>query len=112
MAQYEAKFTSSSSFARAFMSTEEKKVKQFMRGLKPSIRNKIAGNLIEVYSIMVSSAASIEETLNKTRKIINSQCEGTSNQSEGHSFKKPKNFTVQQQYPTRSLPTTYVVSSG
>ena len=51
------------------MSTEEEKAKQFMRGLRPSIRNKIAGNLIKVYSTMVSSAATIEETLNETRKI-------------------------------------------
>ncbi|GFZ16927.1 hypothetical protein Acr_26g0001970 [Actinidia rufa] len=38
---------------------------------KPSIRNKIAGNLIKVYSTMVSAAAAIEETLNETRKIQN-----------------------------------------
>ena len=42
VAQYEAKFTSLSRFARAFISTEEKKAKQFMRGLMLSIRNKIA----------------------------------------------------------------------
>ena len=63
-----------------------------MRGLRPSIRNKIVGNLIKVYSTMVSSAASIEETLNETRKIMNSksQCEGTSAQSEGNFSKKSK----------------------
>ncbi|GFS39082.1 hypothetical protein Acr_00g0061070 [Actinidia rufa] len=71
VAQYEAKFTSLSRFAKAFMSTEEEKAKQFMRGLRPSIRNKIAGNLIKVYSTMVSAAAAIEETLNETRKITN-----------------------------------------
>ncbi|GFZ18567.1 hypothetical protein Acr_27g0003060 [Actinidia rufa] len=51
----------------------------------PSIRNKIAENLIKVYSTMVSTAVAIEETLNKTGKIVNpkSQHEGTSNQSEG-----------------------------
>ena len=48
VAQYEAKFTSLSRFARAFVLTEEKKAKQFMRGLMTSIRNKIAGNLINV----------------------------------------------------------------
>ena len=37
-----------------------------MRGLRPSIRNKIAGCLIKVYSTMVSAAAAIEETLNET----------------------------------------------
>ncbi|GFZ21161.1 hypothetical protein Acr_29g0003230 [Actinidia rufa] len=76
-----AKFTSLSRFAKAFVSTEEEKAKQFMQGLRPSIRNKIAGNLIKVYSTMVSSAAAIEETLNETRKIQNpkSQREGTSN---------------------------------
>ncbi|GFY96886.1 hypothetical protein Acr_11g0011920 [Actinidia rufa] len=47
VAQYEAKFTSLSRFAKAFVSTEEEKAKQFMRGLRPSIRNKIAGNLIK-----------------------------------------------------------------
>ncbi|GFY88018.1 hypothetical protein Acr_05g0016570 [Actinidia rufa] len=79
---------------KAFVSTEEEKAKQFMRGLRPSIRNKIAGNLIKVYSTMVSAAAAIEETLNETRKIQNpkSQREGTSNQSEGRSSKKPRNF--------------------
>ncbi|GFZ21162.1 hypothetical protein Acr_29g0003240 [Actinidia rufa] len=94
VAQYEAKFTSLSRFAKAFVSTEEEKAKQFMQGLRPSIRNKIAGNLIKVYSTMVSSVAAIEETLNETRKIQNpkSQREGTSNQSEGRSFKKPKSF--------------------
>ncbi|XP_057471109.1 uncharacterized protein LOC130759922 [Actinidia eriantha] len=71
MAQYEAKFTSLSKFAKAFVSTEERKAKQFMRGLRLSIRNKIAGNLIKVYSTMVSSAVAIEETLNETRKIVN-----------------------------------------
>ena len=59
VAQYKAKFTSLSRFAKAFVSTEEEKEKQFMRGLRPSIRNKIAENLIKVYSIMVSSAAAI-----------------------------------------------------
>ncbi|GFZ13156.1 hypothetical protein Acr_23g0015410 [Actinidia rufa] len=71
VAQYEAKFTSLSRFAKAFVSTEEEKAKQFMRGLRPSIRNKIAGNLIKVYSTMVSAAAAIEETLNETRNIQN-----------------------------------------
>ncbi|GFS43207.1 hypothetical protein Acr_00g0084230 [Actinidia rufa] len=101
-------------FAKAFVSMEEEKAKQFMRGLMPSIRNKIVGNLIKVYSTMVSAAAAIEETLNETRKIQNpkSQREGTSNQSEGHSFKKPRTYTAQQQYPTRSLPATSVISSG
>ena len=72
------------------MSTKEEKAKQFMRGLRPSIRNKIAGNLIKVYSTMVSSAVAIEETLNETRKITNlkSQREGTSAQSEGCFSKK------------------------
>ncbi|GFY92921.1 hypothetical protein Acr_08g0013170 [Actinidia rufa] len=114
VAQYEAKFTSLSRFAKAFVSTEEEKAKQFMRGLRSSIRNKIAGNLIKVYSTMVSAAAAIEETLNETRKIQNpkSQREGTSNQSEGRSSKKPRNFTTQQQYPARSSPATSVVSSG
>ncbi|GFY88798.1 hypothetical protein Acr_06g0007380 [Actinidia rufa] len=114
VAQYEAKFTSLSRFAKAFVSTEKEKAKQFMRGLRPSIRNKILGNLIKVYSTMVSAAAAIEETLNETRKIQNpkSQREGTSNQSEGHSSKKPRNFTAQQQYPARSSPAISVVSSG
>ncbi|GFZ08181.1 hypothetical protein Acr_19g0011180 [Actinidia rufa] len=93
---------------------EVEKAKQFMRGLRPSIRNKIARNLIKVYSTMVSAAAAIEETLNETRKIQNpkSQREGTSNQSEGRSFKKPRTYTAQQQYTTRSLPATSVISSG
>ncbi|GFS44985.1 hypothetical protein Acr_00g0093390 [Actinidia rufa] len=103
-----------SRFVKVFVPTEEEKAKQFMRGLRPSIRNKIARNLIKVYSTMVSSVAANEETLNKTRKIQNpkSQCERTSNQSERRSFKKPKNSTAQQQYHTRSLPATFVVSSG
>ncbi|XP_057506501.1 uncharacterized protein LOC130789685 [Actinidia eriantha] len=98
VAQYDAKFTSLSRFAKAFVSTEEEKAKQFMRGLRPSIRNKIARNLIKVYSTMVSAAAAIEETLNETRKIQNpkSQREGTSNQSEWRSSKKPRNYTAQQ----------------
>ncbi|GFY95611.1 hypothetical protein Acr_10g0009960 [Actinidia rufa] len=114
VAQYEAKFTSLLRFAKAFLSTEEEKAKQFMRGLRPSIRNKIAENLIKVYSTMFSAAAAIEETLNETRKIQNpkSQCEGTSNQSEGRSSKKPRTYIAQQQYPTRSLPAIYVISSG
>ena len=33
VAQYEVKFTSLSRFAKAFMSSEEEKAKQFMRGL-------------------------------------------------------------------------------
>ena len=49
LAQYETKFTSLSRFARAFVSTEDEKAKLFMRGLRPSIRNKIAGNLIRIY---------------------------------------------------------------
>ena len=96
--QYETKFTSLSMLAKAFVSTEEEKAKQCMWGLRPSIRNKIAGYLIKVYSTMVSSVEAIEETLNETRKITNpkSQYEGTSNQLEGHSFVKPKSFTAQQ----------------
>ena len=85
VSRYEAKFTSLSRFAKAFVSIEEEKDKQFMRGLRPSIRNKIVGNLIKFHSIMVSSATTIEEILNETRKFTNlkSQHEGTSNQSEG-----------------------------
>ena len=114
MVQYEAKFTSLSRFANAFVSTEEEKAKQFMRGLRSSISIKIAKNLIKFYSTKVSSVAAIEEILNKTRKITNSksQREGTSNQSEGRSYKKSKNSTAQQQYPTRSSPVTSVVSFG
>ena len=114
MAQYEAKFTSLSRFIKSFVSTEDEKAKQFMRRLRPSIRNKIVGKLIKVYSTLVSSAAAIEGTLNETKKITNlkSQCEGTNNQSEGHSFKKPKSSTIQQQYPARSSLITSVVSSG
>ncbi|GFZ11498.1 Stabilizer of iron transporter SufD / Polynucleotidyl transferase [Actinidia rufa] len=114
VAQYEAKFMSLSRFAKAFVSTEEEKAKQFMRGLRPSIRNKIAGNLIKVYSTMVSSAAAIEETLNEIRKIVElkSQREGANAPSEGRSFKKPKSSATQQQFPARSLPATSVVSYG
>ncbi|XP_057510768.1 uncharacterized protein LOC130793138 [Actinidia eriantha] len=114
VAQYEAKFTSLLRFARAFVSIEEEKAKQFMRGLRLSIKNKIAGNLIKVYSTMVSAAVAIEETLNESRKITNpkSQREGASNQSEGRFFKKLKNSTSQQQHPARSLPITSVASSG
>ncbi|GFY95423.1 hypothetical protein Acr_10g0008080 [Actinidia rufa] len=108
VAQYEAKFTSLSRFAKAFVSTEEEKAKQFMRGLRPSIRNKIAGNLIKVYSTMVSATAAIEGTIQNPK----SQREGTSNQSERRSSKKLRNFTAQQQYPARSSPATSVVSSG
>ena len=68
VAQYKAKFMSLSRFAKAFVSTEEEKVKQFMRGLRPSIRNKIIGNLIKVCYTMVSSTVAIEETLIETRK--------------------------------------------
>ncbi|GFY91469.1 hypothetical protein Acr_07g0016650 [Actinidia rufa] len=55
-------------------------------------------------------AAAIEKTLNETRKIKNpkSQREGTSNKSEGHSFKKPKSSTTQQQYPVRPSPASGV----
>ena len=90
VAQYESKITSLSRFAKAFVSTEEEKVKQFMRELRPSIGNKITGNLIKVYSTMVSLATGIEETLSETRKILNpkSQCDGTSAQSEGCYSKK------------------------
>ncbi|XP_057502688.1 uncharacterized protein LOC130786393 [Actinidia eriantha] len=114
VAQYEAKFTCLSRFAKAFVSTEEETAKQFIRELRPSIRNKIAGNLIKVYSTMVSSAVVIEEILNKTRKIVNpkSQCEGANAQSEGHFFKKPKSSATQQEFSVRSLTATFVVSSG
>ncbi|GFZ06735.1 hypothetical protein Acr_18g0009050 [Actinidia rufa] len=66
------------------------------------------------FTSLSSSAVAIEETLNETRKIQNpkSQRERNSNQSEGHSFKKPKSSITQQQYPTRSLPATSMVSSG
>ena len=79
MAKYEAKFTSLSRFSKAFVSTKEEKAKQFIWGLRPSIRNKIAGTLIKIYLTMVSSAAAIEETLNETRKMTNlkSQRDGT-----------------------------------
>ena len=98
MAQYEAKFTSLSRFAKAFVSTEEEKAKQFMRGLRPSIRNKIIGNLIKVCSTMVSSTAAIKETLNETRKILNPKSlhDGASTQYEGCFSNKPKITTSQQ----------------
>ncbi|GFS32096.1 hypothetical protein Acr_00g0020820 [Actinidia rufa] len=62
---------------------KEEEAKQFIWGLRPSIRNKIAGNLIKVYSTMVSAATAIEETLNETMKITNpkSQREGNGNYS-------------------------------
>ena len=95
--QYEVKFISLSKFARAFVSMEKEKAKQFMRGLRLSIRNKFVENLIKVYSTMVSSAAAIEKTRDKTRKITNpkSQCKGTSTQSKSHFPKKPKNSMAQ-----------------
>ena len=70
-----------------------------MRGLRPYIRNKIAENLIKVYSTMVSSAAAIVETSNETRKITNlkSQIEGTNAQSDWRFLKKLKNSMAQQQ---------------
>ena len=82
--------------------------------LRPSIRNKIAGNLIKVYSTMVNSSAAIEKTLNETRKMINpkSQREGTSAQYKGCFLKKPKSFMSQQQYPARSSPTISVAPSN
>ncbi|GFS41539.1 hypothetical protein Acr_00g0074990 [Actinidia rufa] len=90
-----------------FMSTEEEKAKQFMRGLRPSIRNKIAGNLIKVYSTMVSAAVAIEETLNETRKITNPKSQlwpswtyDASMQTEG------------EQSGSYGITTTYSVSSG
>ena len=96
------------------MSTEEEKTKQFMRGLRPSIRNKIAGNLIKVYSTMVSSAEVISKTLNETREMMNpkSQSEGTSAQSEGRFSKKSKSSMLQQQYPARSSPNISIALSG
>ena len=51
-----------SRFAKVHVSKEEEKAKQFIRELRPSIRNKIRRNLINVYSTMVSSTAAIEET--------------------------------------------------
>ena len=89
-------------------------MKQFMQGLRLSIRNKIAGNLIKVYSTMVSSVEAIEETLNDIKKITNpkSQCQSPSAQSEGYFPKKPKNSMVQQQYPARSPHITLVISFG
>ena len=85
-----------------------------MRGLRPSIRNKIAKNLIKVYSTIVSSAAAIEEALDETRKVTNpkSQCKGISTQSESHFPKKPKNSTAQQKYPTGSSLVISITSSG
>ncbi|GFY91000.1 hypothetical protein Acr_07g0011960 [Actinidia rufa] len=56
--EYEAKFTNLLRFVKAFVSMEEEKSKQFMRGLRPSIRNKIAENLIKVYSTMISQGSS------------------------------------------------------
>ena len=84
-----------------------------MRGLKPSIKNKIARNLIKVYSTMVSSVATIKETLNETRKITNpkSQYDGTSAKLEGRFPKKPKIPTSQQQYSTRFSTVLLVVPS-
>ena len=75
-----------------------------MRGLKPSIRNTIAGNLIKVYSTMVSSVATIEDMLNETRNILNpkSQHDGINFQSKGRYSKKLKISTSHQQYFIRS----------
>ncbi|GFY99323.1 hypothetical protein Acr_13g0007240 [Actinidia rufa] len=69
---------------------------------------------VEVYSTMGNATATIEETLNKTRKITNpkSQCKAASAQSEGHSFKKPKSSATQQHYPAGSSPAISIVSSG
>ncbi|GFY91089.1 hypothetical protein Acr_07g0012850 [Actinidia rufa] len=66
------------------------------------------------FTSLSSVVAAIEENLNETRKIQNhkSQREGTNNQSEGRSSKKPRNSTTQQQHPVRSSPATSVVSSG
>ena len=60
-------------------------------------KNKITRNLIKVYSTMVSSVATIEETLNEIKKITNSksQRKGTSAQSDGHFLQKAKNFIAQ-----------------
>ena len=89
---------------------EEEKENQFMRGLRLSIMNKIAGNLIKVYSTMISSAAAIEETLNETRKITNPK--SFLHQSEGRFSNKLKNSTSQQQYTSRFSPILSAAPSG
>ncbi|PSS08075.1 RNA-directed RNA polymerase [Actinidia chinensis var. chinensis] len=83
---------------------------EFMQGvftaIEQVVRNTMRTMEVPVYSTMVSSAAVIEETLNKTRNITNlkSQREGASAQSEGNSSKKSKSSTAQQQYLNGSSP--------
>ncbi|EYU31709.1 hypothetical protein MIMGU_mgv1a024293mg, partial [Erythranthe guttata] len=92
VAHYEAKFTSLARFANELVSTEELRCKRFERGLKISIRERLAALRIRTYSDIVDTAATVEETLQDTRRIRDSRPQqgGNTIDSEGRFAKRQK----------------------
>lgn len=70
---YEAKFAALSIFAPDMVANEELKAKRFERGLRPSIRDRIAPFKLTTYAEMVKKAKTIESTTEGGQQIKKKQ---------------------------------------
>ena len=60
VAQYEAKFTKLSRHAKDMVDTEEKKVRRFMRGLRPPIHDQLVVLMLTEYRDVPNKALVVE----------------------------------------------------
>ncbi|XP_023871514.2 uncharacterized protein LOC111984125 [Quercus suber] len=67
--QYEAKFTELARFAPHIMSDDVRKAKKFQRGLRPSIKTRMAALRLKAYSVVVETAKVVEKECEDYLKI-------------------------------------------
>ena len=60
VAQYEAKFTELSRHAQDMVDTKEKKVRRFLRGLRPPINDQLVVLMLTEYKDVVNRALIVE----------------------------------------------------
>ena len=63
MAQYEAKFTELSRHANDMVDTEEKKVRRFLKGLRPPIHDQLVVLMLTEYRDVVNRDLVVERCL-------------------------------------------------
>ena len=98
MAQYEAKFTELSRHARDMVDTKEKKVRNFLKGLKPPIHDQLVVLMLTEYRDVVNRAFVVERCLvdrQRAREWRNEKRGGVKSQG-GDGFHKKQKVQVGQ----------------
>ena len=70
MAQYEARFTELSRFLEYMVDFEEKKVRRFVRGLRPTIQSQLKVLMLTRYRDAVIRALVVERGLDEPQRFM------------------------------------------